>query len=155
MNTNNVIGNKRKRCGICSSCTASDCGVCRYCRDKPKFGGKGVLKQCCVQRKCKRLRTALTGTYHLADLLITVIHVMCTIDITNTNQDNLKQPSPGITTSLKQFSPGNSTSLKQPNMKQPSTTNQKHRNLKQQELHSKVCMVFRYYKKCVHVVRIA
>ncbi len=33
-----------------------DCGWCRYCLDMPKFGGKYTLKQCCVQRDCKRLK---------------------------------------------------------------------------------------------------
>ena len=54
-------GRKRKRCGVCDGCTADDCSKCRFCMDKPKFGGKGVLKQCCISRKCKRLRTDLKG----------------------------------------------------------------------------------------------
>ena len=45
-------GKTRKRCGTCSGCTASDCGVCKYCRDKPKYGGPGRLKQSCEKRKC-------------------------------------------------------------------------------------------------------
>lgn len=48
---------KRKRCGTCEGCTAKDCGKCRFCLDKPRFGGRGVLKQCCVQRKCKRMKS--------------------------------------------------------------------------------------------------
>merc|ERR1712037_573939 len=32
-----------------------DCGNCRSCRDKPKFGGRGVLKQACQQRACQSM----------------------------------------------------------------------------------------------------
>ena len=31
--------------------SSSDCGQCKYCIDKPKFGGPGKKKQCC-ERKC-------------------------------------------------------------------------------------------------------
>ena len=27
--------------------------ACINCKDKPKFGGPGRKKQCCVKRKCK------------------------------------------------------------------------------------------------------
>ena len=30
-----------------------DCGSCGSCRDKPKFGGRGVLKKACQQRVCQ------------------------------------------------------------------------------------------------------
>lgn len=36
-------------CGICTGCTSSiDCGKCRMCLDKPKFGGPGKRKQRCM-----------------------------------------------------------------------------------------------------------
>lgn len=45
--------NKRlARCGKCNSCTRQDCGTCYNCADKPKFGGPGVKKQACINRKC-------------------------------------------------------------------------------------------------------
>ncbi|XP_052803783.1 uncharacterized protein LOC128233934 [Mya arenaria] len=45
---------KRKiRCKKCRGCLALDCGKCRFCKDKPKFGGAGIIKQCCVNRKCE------------------------------------------------------------------------------------------------------
>lgn len=47
---------KRKRCGTCDGCIACDCGKCRFCLDKVKFGGLGKLKQCCKERTCKRLK---------------------------------------------------------------------------------------------------
>ncbi len=50
-------GYKRKRrCGECDGCIAKDCGNCRYCLDMPKFGGKRVLKRCCIHKQCKRLK---------------------------------------------------------------------------------------------------
>ena len=46
---------KRQRCGICQNCQTSDCGKCKYCLDKPKFGGSGKLRQCCVNKKCQQM----------------------------------------------------------------------------------------------------
>ena len=54
------IGRKRKRCGCCDGCSASDCGKCCFCLDKKKFGGKGTLKQCCFLRRCKRLKLGVS-----------------------------------------------------------------------------------------------
>ena len=48
----NFIGVKRKRCGSCNGCMATDCGGCGNCRDKKKFGGAGKKKQCCLKRRC-------------------------------------------------------------------------------------------------------
>jgi len=48
-------GNKRartNRCGQCVGCNRGDCGTCKNCRDKPKFGGPGIKKQACVRRSC-------------------------------------------------------------------------------------------------------
>ena len=40
-------------CGACQGCqTKSDCGQCKMCLDKPKFGGPGKRKQKCELRKC-------------------------------------------------------------------------------------------------------
>ena len=47
------IGMKRKRCGTCTGCKhIHDCGMCIFCKDKPKYGGPGKRKQCCELRKC-------------------------------------------------------------------------------------------------------
>ena len=35
----------------CSQTT--DCGKCKFCMDKPKFGGAGTLKQRCLERNAK------------------------------------------------------------------------------------------------------
>mmetsp|Transcript_69025 Transcript_69025/g.114728 ORF Transcript_69025/g.114728 Transcript_69025/m.114728 type:complete len:193 (-) Transcript_69025:339-917(-) len=42
-------------CGECKACLRSECGICINCVDKAKFGGQGVRKQCCVNRRCLRL----------------------------------------------------------------------------------------------------
>ena len=47
-----TTGKKWKRCGDCSGCMATDCGLCKFCYDKPKFGGEGKKKQSCLKRKC-------------------------------------------------------------------------------------------------------
>ena len=43
-----IAGQKRQGCGQCEACTKADCGKCRYCLDKKKFGGKERLKQRCI-----------------------------------------------------------------------------------------------------------
>ena len=50
-----ALKRKRVRCGFCDGCTSDDCKVCRFCKDMPKYGGKGKLRQTCVQRsRCER-----------------------------------------------------------------------------------------------------
>merc|ERR1719237_855089 len=40
-------------CGDCAGCLKNDdCGSCRYCRDKTKFGGQNRLRQKCLHRRC-------------------------------------------------------------------------------------------------------
>ena len=36
---------------IALALTLQDCGVCSYCRDKPKFGGVGTKRQKCVKKR--------------------------------------------------------------------------------------------------------
>lgn len=50
-----ATGRKRKRCGECSGCLAIDCGSCKFCLDKRKFGGPGKKKKSCVQKACLNL----------------------------------------------------------------------------------------------------
>jgi len=41
-------------CGDCEGCLKNDdCGQCRYCRDKTKFGGQNRLRQKCLHRRCQ------------------------------------------------------------------------------------------------------
>ncbi|KAI6220598.1 hypothetical protein M3Y99_01605600 [Aphelenchoides fujianensis] len=50
--------NRSQRCGQCRGCTRKPCGVCTFCLDSPLFGGPGVKKQSCLERRC--LRDCLT-----------------------------------------------------------------------------------------------
>ena len=67
------IGNKRKRtrCGDCDGCQISeDCGTCPNCLDKPKFGGPGKKKQCCIKKKCETNTIRTLQTHFTTILLI-------------------------------------------------------------------------------------
>lgn len=46
------------RCGQCPGCVGDDCGMCKNCVDKPKFGGLGMRKQGCVRKICHAPRAA-------------------------------------------------------------------------------------------------
>jgi len=39
-------------CRKCSGCVRPDCGICEFCKDKPKFGGHNIKKQKCIHKKC-------------------------------------------------------------------------------------------------------
>ena len=43
---------RSRGCGRCNGCVLGDCGACKHCSDKPKFGGRGVTKQACERRTC-------------------------------------------------------------------------------------------------------
>ena len=54
------VGTVRKRrraqgCGSCPGCVREDCGQCRNCKDKVKFGGPGTKKQRCMLRTCTNM----------------------------------------------------------------------------------------------------
>ena len=36
----------------CDGCVRPDCGKCKMCLDKPKYGGPGKKKQRCLKRQC-------------------------------------------------------------------------------------------------------
>ena len=44
---------RNMNCGKCPSCKRSDCRKCRFCKDKPRFGGENRLKQKCIMRRCQ------------------------------------------------------------------------------------------------------
>ena len=46
------------RCGKCDGCERDDCGTCKNCVDKPKFGGIGQRKQGCIRKLCRQPRPA-------------------------------------------------------------------------------------------------
>ena len=43
---------RKKACGKCEECLLEDCGQCKACVDKPKFGGPGIKKQKCLKKVC-------------------------------------------------------------------------------------------------------
>ena len=69
------------RCNNCIGCSqTTDCGKCKFCMDKPKFGGPGTLKQRCLKRKCQKLvQTAVATTTAVAvDHKVCAANVSCT-----------------------------------------------------------------------------
>jgi len=46
------------RCGACSACRSKDCGTCKNCLDKPRFGGPGIKKKACISRVCMHTQTS-------------------------------------------------------------------------------------------------
>jgi len=44
-------------CGTCDGCKLTkpedDCGTCKFCLDKPKFGGSNTIRRKCILKKCK------------------------------------------------------------------------------------------------------
>lgn len=57
-------------CGECTGCLKNDdCGKCRYCKDKTKFGGQNRLRQKCLHRRCqldthRRRSSQNTNSHH-------------------------------------------------------------------------------------------
>ena len=60
---------------------------CRFCLDKPKFGGPGRLKQKCIERRCVLERQSGGGTDCSKS---TSNQLQSGLDATKQNMDNLK-----------------------------------------------------------------
>ena len=82
------IGRSR-RCNQCLACLREDCGKCKFCKDKPKFGGKGVKKQCCIKQRCMNskgisekpvLKLATYATNQLTDITNTLGKIIICTD---------------------------------------------------------------------------
>ena len=58
---------RRGRCGQCAGCAAVECGACSACRDKPKFGGKGSMKQACAKRRCANPSLPVNADRHVSE----------------------------------------------------------------------------------------
>ena len=44
-------------------------GQCKYCHDKPKFGGRNTLKQCCAKRPCLKFNgSSILRTRYIATM---------------------------------------------------------------------------------------
>lgn len=50
-----VIMKRAVICGICTNCKRDDCGTCKACIDKPKFGGSNKMKQKCYRKICHHM----------------------------------------------------------------------------------------------------
>jgi len=51
---NSKLAEKKRRCGTCGACracTKADCGLCKNCLNKIKFGGSGTWKKPCLERR--------------------------------------------------------------------------------------------------------
>ena len=49
-----------RRCGSCAACLREDdCKKCRFCKDMPKYGGLGRMRQKCIKRQCHKLSRIL------------------------------------------------------------------------------------------------
>ena len=70
------LGKRKRRCYKCSGCLADDCGTCKYCLNKTKFGGNGTLKQCCSKRKCTEVHLSTSKSkgvgYYFRALIVMV-----------------------------------------------------------------------------------
>lgn len=58
----NKRSNKKhsRRCGECAACLREDdCKKCRFCKDMPKYGGLGRMRQKCIKRQCHKLSRIL------------------------------------------------------------------------------------------------
>lgn len=58
----NKRSNKKhsRRCGECAACLREDdCRKCRFCKDMPKYGGLGRMRQKCIKRQCHKLSRIL------------------------------------------------------------------------------------------------
>ncbi len=100
----NIGNRKRGRCGDCQGCTEQeDCGTCINCKDKPKFGGPGRKKQCCVKRKCKREPS------QYFDIFIPLIHIHAGLQLakrakTDATQESVPLASTSTCTTLTKMS---------------------------------------------------
>ena len=45
-------GQRARPCGECQNCLRKECGECSNCVDMPKFGGPGIKRQRCSERRC-------------------------------------------------------------------------------------------------------
>ena len=89
MYIHNSVGRKRRRCENCVGCKSSDCKTCRFCLDKPKYGGKGTLKQGCVKRRCTtigKLSHSISPKLVVKELFVTAQDKKFKQDITHVRE---------------------------------------------------------------------
>ena len=49
----------------CSGCVSEDCGLCKFCKDNPRYGGPGRKKQCCLLRQCSQLQKGMQSSSNI------------------------------------------------------------------------------------------
>ena len=47
-----IKSKKGSRCGKCEGCNQDDCGQCKACLDKVRFGDAGLKKRACIKQTC-------------------------------------------------------------------------------------------------------
>ena len=45
---------RKARCLKCSGCLVEECGQCKHCLDKPKFGGSSKTRKPCIMKVCEQ-----------------------------------------------------------------------------------------------------
>ncbi|XP_037091334.1 LOW QUALITY PROTEIN: lysine-specific demethylase 2B-like, partial [Pollicipes pollicipes] len=68
---------RRVRCKECDGCTRDECRECACCRDMPKFGGPGIIKQSCKMRVCQK-RPEKSTLYECRSCF-RIAHIACTM----------------------------------------------------------------------------
>lgn len=63
INRGNNARTRVMRCGKCHGCQASDCMECQHCLDMKKYGGPGLRKQSCKNRKCVTPKVVLLNQH--------------------------------------------------------------------------------------------
>lgn len=98
---------KRMRCGVCQNCLSKDCGKCKYCVDKPKFGGAGRLRQSCVAKKCQNMQIKGLKFFYLLYIYLKLCNILAnTISTKMTNElPSTQKNQPQATAGQRKSSP--------------------------------------------------
>ena len=86
-----VAGIKRKH--RCSQCLADDCGTCKFCLDKLKFGGKRSKNLCCIKSRCTVYLTHPSNTRNSSTFTNKGISVFTQVLFTSMIYINTIQPA--------------------------------------------------------------
>jgi len=57
---------RKRKCGCCVGCRRQNCGECKFCKDKAKFGGPNKLRQACKYKKCMQLKKPIAKSAQLS-----------------------------------------------------------------------------------------
>ena len=84
---------RNRRCGSCEACARQNCGDCHYCRDMPKFGGEGKLRQPCVHRRCLSMHPPM-GAFGRPLALLTQKSLSTAPDPMDVDAPDMEAPAP-------------------------------------------------------------